>query len=97
VNQAISLLETGKAEAVLADDLQLSYVLAQAPPSRFLPTLALRGLRPESQGFAISPQLESSTSMAIDLAISRLKRSGEVARLREEALRPPSKRRSSER
>lgn len=97
VNQAITLLENGSAEAVLADDLQLSYVLAQATPSRFLPTLALRGLRPESQGFALSPQLEANTAMAIDLAISRLKRSGEVTRLREEALRPPSKNRSTSR
>lgn len=91
VSQAIALVETGKAEAVLADELQLSYVLAHSPARRVLPTLALRGLRPESQGFAIAPQLAGDTALRIDLAISRLKRSGEVSRLREEALRPPSK------
>jgi hypothetical protein len=56
-----------------------------------MPTLVLRGLRPESQGFAYSPLLPESTAMQINLAISRLKRSGEVTQLRREALRPPGK------
>lgn len=89
VNQAISLLEADKADAVLADDLQLSYAVAHHGMGKTLPTLVLRGLRPESQGFALSPRLDTATVLRIDLAISRLKRSGEVSRLREEALRPP--------
>jgi hypothetical protein len=40
---------------------------------------------------AYSPLLPESTAMQIDLAISRLKRSGEVTQLRREALRPPGK------
>jgi ABC-type amino acid transport substrate-binding protein len=91
VNQAITLLEAGKADAVLADDLQLSYVVAHHAKGKTLPTLVLRGLRPESQGFALAPGLDRATALRIDLAISRLKRSGEVSLLREVALRPPSR------
>ena len=92
VDQAITLVEQGRADAVLADELQLTYGIARYPRSRTTPTLVLRGLRPESQGFAYSPLLPKSTALRIDLAISRLKRSGEVAQLRQEALRPPAKR-----
>lgn len=87
VSQAHALLQQGRADAVLADELQLKAVLAQHANSRFVPILALRGLRPESQGFAYAPQLDAATALRIDLAISRLKRAGEVALLREQALR----------
>jgi ABC-type amino acid transport substrate-binding protein len=90
VNQAIVLLQQGAADAVLADELQLSYALAHHSELQRAPILVLRGLRPESQGFAYAPQLAGSTTMRIDLAISRLKRSGEVMLLREEALRAPN-------
>ncbi|MEB3318640.1 MAG: transporter substrate-binding domain-containing protein [Cyanobacteriota bacterium] len=95
VSEAIPLLKQGKADAVLADDLQLSYALSHHSGGRALPTLALRALRPESQGFAFSPRLDGATTLRIDLAISRLKRSGEVSLLREEALRPPAKARNA--
>jgi polar amino acid transport system substrate-binding protein len=94
VRQAIAILESGQADAVLADDLQLSYVLANHSGGKILPSLVLRGLRPESQGFAYSPRLDANIALRIDLAISRLKRSGEVSLLREEALRPPGRERS---
>ena len=90
VKLAIDLLQQEGADAVLADELQLSYVLAHHTGLKRLPSLVLRGLRPESQGFAYAPQLPSSTALRIDLAISRLKRSGEVTLLREEALRAPN-------
>lgn len=90
INQALSLLRSGKADAVLGDELQLRYALAQHAGSG-LPVLALRDLRPESQGFALSPQLDSATALRIDLAISLLKRSDEVRLLREESLRGPGK------
>jgi ABC-type amino acid transport substrate-binding protein len=96
VDQAISLLEEGKADAVLADDLQLSYVLAHHGRRTALPTLVLRALRPESQGFAFGPRLDAATALRIDLAISRMKRSGEISLLREEALRPPAGERERE-
>lgn len=88
ITQAITLLEQRKTDAVLADELQLTYVAAQYVGSSAVPSLALRGLRPESQGFAFSSKLPAEEAMRIDLAISRLKRSGEVSLLREEALRP---------
>jgi ABC-type amino acid transport substrate-binding protein len=90
VSDAITVLQEGSADAVLADDLQLSYVLAHHSGGGSLPTLVMRGLRPESQGFAFSPGLDGEMAMRIDLAISRLKRSGEVSALRQEALRPPT-------
>jgi polar amino acid transport system substrate-binding protein len=90
VNEALDLLRNDSADAVLADELQLSYALARASGGGKVPILALRRLRPESQGFAYSPKLDGATAMRIDLAISRLKRSGEVALLREESLRPLS-------
>lgn len=96
VSEAIALLETGQADAVLADELQLSYVLAQHIGGTAHPALVLRGLRPESQGFAFSPRLAPDKTLPIDLAISRLKRSGEVSLLREEALRPPARARARE-
>jgi polar amino acid transport system substrate-binding protein len=97
VNQAITLLEEGRADAVLADDLQLSYVLAQQTGTTVLPTLVLRALRPESQGFAYGPGLDATTALRIDLAISRMKRSGEISLLREEVLRPLSGREQEKR
>jgi polar amino acid transport system substrate-binding protein len=90
VSAAIPLLAQDKADAVLADELQLSYVLAHHSGGAALPSLVLRGVRPESQGFAFSPNLDPTTALRIDLAISRLKRSGEVSLLRDAALRPPS-------
>ncbi|MFN9545995.1 MAG: transporter substrate-binding domain-containing protein [Cyanobacteriota bacterium] len=96
MNQAIALLQAGRADAVLADDLQLSYVLAHYTGGAVVPSLVLRGLRPESQGFAYAPGLDGATALRIDLAISRLKRTGEVSLLREEALRPRGKERTRE-
>ena len=93
VNQAISFLEQDKADAVLADDLQLSYALAHQSAGPVMPALVLRALRPESQGFAYAPNLNPAITLRIDLAISRLKRAGEVSLLREAALRPPARER----
>jgi polar amino acid transport system substrate-binding protein len=90
VSVAIPLLAQGKADAVLADELQLSYALAHHSGGAVVPSLVLRAVRPESQGFAFSPNLDPSTALRIDLAISRLKRSGEVSLLRDAVLRPPS-------
>lgn len=96
VNEAVSLLEEGKADAVLADDLQLSYALANHTGGKARPTLVLRSQRPESQGFAFRPGLDPATILRIDLAISRLKRSGEIMLLREDVLRPPAKEREDD-
>jgi ABC-type amino acid transport substrate-binding protein len=90
INAAIPLLIQDKADAVLADELQLSYVIAHHGGGTVHPSLVLRAVRPESQGFAYSPNLDPATALHIDLAISQLKRSGEVGLLREAATRPPT-------
>jgi polar amino acid transport system substrate-binding protein len=74
------LIDSGAADAVLADDLQLEYVLQGLDRSRL--ELVKRGMSPESQAFGFSPQLPDSIADRIDLAISELKGSGAVADLR---------------
>jgi ABC-type amino acid transport substrate-binding protein len=86
---AVPLLRAGTLEAVLADNLQLTYLLAHQQGSRFVGSLPLQGIRPESQAFAYSPRLDRATIERIDLAISSLKRSGIVGKLRREAIAAP--------
>lgn len=86
VSDAAALLTTGLAEAVLADELQLRFLIERLPPGRF--ELALRGIRPESQAFALSPSLSAQITARIDRRISAIKRSGAVSELREAELRP---------
>jgi ABC-type amino acid transport substrate-binding protein len=85
IRAGIDLLISRQADAVLGDNLQLSYQLLQIPSQVFLPRLALQGIRPESQAFALSPALPEATAERIDLAISSLKRSGMVSSLRQQA------------
>jgi ABC-type amino acid transport substrate-binding protein len=89
VEAAVPLLQAGTVEAVLADNLQLTYLLAHQQGSRFVGSLPLQGIRLESQAFAYSPRLDRATSARIDLAISSLKRSGIVSQLRREAIAAP--------
>jgi polar amino acid transport system substrate-binding protein len=84
--EAVGLLRSGRADAVLADNLQLRWLVTHAASKGFLPTLSLEGLRPESQAFALSPTLPVPTTVRIDLAISALKRSGVVSSLRDQAV-----------
>ncbi|MCP9850117.1 transporter substrate-binding domain-containing protein [Cyanobium sp. Morenito 9A2] len=84
VQAAGPMIMDGLANAVLADDLQLEYVLQGLDRSRV--ELVLRGLQPESQAFAYSPMLPRATAGRIDLAISELKGSGVVATLRRHAI-----------
>ncbi|AFY29140.1 transporter substrate-binding domain-containing protein [Cyanobium gracile] len=72
-------------DALLGDNLQLSYLLLQEEAMGFLPSLALEGIRPESQAFAYAPALPEATANRIDQAISALKRSGVVSELRQQA------------
>jgi ABC-type amino acid transport substrate-binding protein len=85
------LLMRGRVDAVLADNLQLTWLQEhqeQAGTKRVpLPTrLALQGIRPESQAFVFSPSLPEATAARIDLAISAVKRNGVVSELRESLL-----------
>jgi ABC-type amino acid transport substrate-binding protein len=72
-------------DALLGDNLQLSYLLLREEARGFLPSLALEGIRPESQAFAYAPALPVATADRIDQAISALKRSGVVSELRQQA------------
>jgi ABC-type amino acid transport substrate-binding protein len=89
ITSALDLLRQGRLDAVLADELQLRYLQAQASSGGLTPVLAIAGIRPESQGFALSPRLPEATALRIDLAITELKRSGVVQQLRREALAGP--------
>jgi polar amino acid transport system substrate-binding protein len=89
ISQSLDQLHKGRIDAVLADELQLRYLQSQAAASRVLPVLAIAGIRPELQGFALAPTLPEATVRRIDLAITELKRSGVVQQLRREALSGP--------
>jgi len=86
ISRSLGLLQQGRIDAVLADELQLRYLQSQASSSSGMPVLAIAGIRPELQGFAVSPDLPESTLERINLAISEFKRSGVVQQLRREAL-----------
>ena len=86
VAEALPLLAQGRVQAVVADTLQLRSLLAGPKPLGLQPTLALQDIRPEGQGFVLSPQLPQALVDRLDLAISSLKREGVVSALRENAL-----------
>jgi ABC-type amino acid transport substrate-binding protein len=79
------LLAARRIDALLGDNLQLSHLLLQEETKGFLPSLALEGIRPESQAFAYAQTLPETTANRIDQAISALKRSGVVSELRQQA------------
>ena len=82
------LLASRRIDALVGDNLQLSHLLLQEETKGFLPSLALEGIRPESQAFAFSPALPKATTDRIVQAISALKRSGVVSELRQQATTP---------
>lgn len=86
IDQALPALANRRIDAVLADELQLKYLIQNNPSPHLIPVLAISGIRPELQGFALSPSLPDGLVRRIDLAISELKRSGELQQLREQAL-----------
>ena len=86
IDQALPALANRRIDAVLADELQLQYLIQTNPSPHQIPVLAISRIRPELQGFALSPSLPDGLVRRIDLAISELKRSGELQRLRDEAL-----------
>jgi polar amino acid transport system substrate-binding protein len=84
VNSAYNLLAKGAVDAVMADDIQLDYLLQQMPHQQYV--LALRNLNPQSQAFALSPRLSEKQVRGINVAMGRLKRDGVVSRLRQQAM-----------
>jgi polar amino acid transport system substrate-binding protein len=85
VSEGLSLLLEHRLDAVLADTLQLTWLQVQKAPAGRT-RLALKGIRPESQAFVLSPSLPQATAERIDLAISALKREGMVVELRDAVL-----------
>jgi polar amino acid transport system substrate-binding protein len=88
--QGVALLASRQVDAVLGDNLQLSFLRQHADRKGFLSSLVLEGIRPESQAFAFSPGLPEATADRIDLAISELKRRGVVMELRQQATLEPT-------
>lgn len=84
IPDADSLLTTNAVDAVMADDIQLDYLLHQLSDKRF--SLVLRNLNPQSQAFAFSPALNDATASRINVALGRLKRDGVVSQLRRQAI-----------
>ena len=89
IRESLVAIKEGRVNGVLADELQLRYLKAHASSSGIIPVLAMSGIRPELQGFALSPELDPETVKRINLAISQLKRNGLVQQLRNEALSGP--------
>jgi polar amino acid transport system substrate-binding protein len=87
VPDAESLLAAGAVNAVMADTIQLDYVLAQLTNQRY--SLALRDIHPQSQAFAFSPGLSEAVAERINVALGKLKRDGVVTELRQQALGTP--------
>ena len=84
VQESLQLLANDRADAVLADDPQLEFLLRRSGNRQL--ELVLRNQQSESQAFVFSPQLDPATEARIDHAISRLKQQGVVAALRREAM-----------
>jgi len=84
VNSAENLLAKGTVDAVMADDIQLDYLLQQMPHQQYV--LALRNLNPQSHAFALSPRLSEKQVRGINATLGRLKRDGVVSRLRQQAM-----------
>ena len=84
VIRADSLLAADAVDAVLADDIQLDFLLQQLPHKLY--GLALRNLNPQSQAFALSPGISEDLETRINEALGRLKRDGVVTRLRQQAM-----------
>jgi ABC-type amino acid transport substrate-binding protein len=84
VIRADSLLAADAVDAVLADDIQLDFLLQQLPHKLY--GLALRNLNPQSQAFALSPGISKDLETRINEALGRLKRDGVVTRLRQQAM-----------
>jgi ABC-type amino acid transport substrate-binding protein len=92
VSEGPMLLQQKRVDAVLADNLQLTWLQSRQPrPPRT--RLALQGIRPESQAFVFAPSMPTELTDRIDLAISSVKRSGVVSELREALLTARTNRR----
>jgi len=84
VVQAPQLLHARRADAVLAEDLQLRWALNRSPRQGLM--ISLQGLQRESQAFALAPGLDEATTDRINQGLSALKRRGAVVELQRQAM-----------
>ncbi|MFM7754201.1 MAG: transporter substrate-binding domain-containing protein [Cyanobium sp.] len=84
VPDADRLLAENRVDAVVADTIQLEYLLAQLSHQRF--GLALRDIHPQSQAFAFSPTLSDAMAGRINVALGQLKRDGVVTQLQRQTM-----------
>jgi ABC-type amino acid transport substrate-binding protein len=85
VSEGPPLLLQQRVDAVLADNLQLRYLIAHPTSKTFVPSLAIQNIRPEMQAFGLSPDVPIATVEKINLSISILKRSGALAAIKKAA------------
>ncbi|MFM7313458.1 MAG: substrate-binding periplasmic protein [Cyanobium sp.] len=84
VSRAAGLLLSGRADAVVAEDLQLQYALQRSPRRGLV--ISLQGLQRESQAFALSPALPEPVAARINRGLSHLKRNGVLNDLQRQAM-----------
>jgi polar amino acid transport system substrate-binding protein len=84
VSQAPALLLQNRADAVLAEDLQLRWALNRSPRRGL--QISLQGLQRESQAFALAPGLPEAIADRINQGLSSLKRRGVISELQGEAV-----------
>jgi len=90
IASALDLLEDHRIDAILGDELQLRYLSSHQSSKMLVTGIPIRRIRPESQGFAFSPDLPPATTSRINRAISLFKRSGVVSSLTAANLEPPT-------
>jgi polar amino acid transport system substrate-binding protein len=82
-----NLIQAGEAllkeqvDAVVADNVQIQYYLAQVNPRAPL-RVAISDIHRQSQGFVFAPQLTEDTALRINQAIARLKENGVIEGIR---------------
>jgi ABC-type amino acid transport substrate-binding protein len=81
IDQAPLMLESGRASAILADDIQLNYLINNLKENKF--RIVLHDLEPGYQGFIFSKKLEPSIAGSINESIVEFRRSGLLQGLKE--------------
>jgi len=88
IDQAPLILESGRADAVLADEMQLLYLIKNLKDNKF--RIVLHDLDPGYQGFILSKGLDPAIASSINQSIVEFRRSGLIQELKESAGFSPS-------
>jgi len=81
IDQAPSILESGRADGVLADEMQLLYLIKNLRENKF--RIVLRDIEPGYQGFIFSKNLDPAIASSINESIVEFRRSGLIRELKE--------------